>query len=78
MLGNFYIIMTYFLYLTFRKPELHYFGTNQIGTAKQNLTDLYPYTKKAKTVFNSCNIKKNKLRIALAEADGIVLSRQRF
>lgn len=76
MLGNFYIIMTYFLYLTFRKPELHYFGTNQIGTAKQNLTDLYPYTKKSKTLFNSCNIKKNKLRIALAEADGIVLSRQ--
>merc|ERR1719318_1442981 len=55
------------------KPELHYFGTNQVGTAKQNLKDLYPYTKQAKTVFNSCLIKNQKMKLALAEADAIVL-----
>ena len=60
----------------FRKPELHYFGTNQTGTAKENLKDLYPYTNHSKAVFNSCLIKKQKLKLALFEADAIVLSKQ--
>jgi hypothetical protein len=55
----------------FSKPELHYFGTNQVGTAKQNLKDLFPYTNEAKKAFNSCLIKNQKLKLALAEADAV-------
>ena len=44
-----------------------YLGTREVGTAKQSLTDLYPYNNTTKAAFNSYSIRK--LKTALAEAD---------
>ena len=50
-----------------RRPELFYFGTNQSGNAKKDLSDLYPFTSDNTTAFGCRKIVR--LKIALRQAE---------
>lgn len=50
----------------FSKPQLLYFGTNEIGTAKQNFKDLFPYMSIRASLSSNRN---KKLKVALVDAD---------
>ena len=48
-------------------PELLYFGTNQSGNAKKDLSDLYPFTSDNITAFGCRKIAR--LKTALRQAE---------
>jgi hypothetical protein len=48
-------------------PELFYFGTNQSGTAKKNLSDLFPFTSDSIAAFGCRKIAR--LETALRQAE---------